>query len=318
MAPRAAPLQGSATRRRSRTTTTCRTASTRSSSGPRWPTRARSSPRAHRRSRRLSTRSSTSSAARSACSPGDRLLDVGCGWGGMVMHAAEHYGVEAIGVTLSAPQAEWAQRAIAERGLGDSAEVRFGDYRDVTETGLRRGVVDRAHRAHRGEEPRLLLQLPVTEGEDRGTAAQPHDHARLEPPEPPRRKVHRPLRLPRRRARGAGDDRLGDARPRLRAAPRGEPARALRDDAARVGRQPRARLERGRRRGRPAQGADLAPLHGVVALRVRPQHDRAAPVPRRAPARRRALGDAAAARLGGRPRPAEPAEESRRARSRSR
>ena len=68
--------------------------------------------------------------------PGMRLLDVGCGWGGMVMHAAEHYGVEAIGVTLSKQQAEWAQRAIAERGLGDRAEVRFCDYRDVTETGF--------------------------------------------------------------------------------------------------------------------------------------------------------------------------------------
>jgi cyclopropane-fatty-acyl-phospholipid synthase len=66
--------------------------------------------------------------------PGERLLDVGCGWGGMVMHAAENYGVEALGVTLSKPQAEWAQRAIAERGLGDRAEVRFLDYRDVTET----------------------------------------------------------------------------------------------------------------------------------------------------------------------------------------
>ena len=68
--------------------------------------------------------------------PGDRLLDVGCGWGGMVMHAAEHYGVDAIGVTLSKAQADWAQSAIAERGLGDRAEVRFGDYRDVTETGF--------------------------------------------------------------------------------------------------------------------------------------------------------------------------------------
>jgi cyclopropane-fatty-acyl-phospholipid synthase len=68
--------------------------------------------------------------------PGDRLLDVGCGWGGMVMHAAEHYGVEALGVTLSEKQAQWAQAAIEERGLGDSAEVRFGDYRDVSETGF--------------------------------------------------------------------------------------------------------------------------------------------------------------------------------------
>lgn len=63
-----------------------------------------------------------------------QLLDVGCGWGGMVMHAAENYGVKAIGVTLSQKQAEWAQKTIAERGLVDRAEVRFMDYRDVPET----------------------------------------------------------------------------------------------------------------------------------------------------------------------------------------
>ncbi|MBO0839911.1 MAG: class I SAM-dependent methyltransferase, partial [Sciscionella sp.] len=67
---------------------------------------------------------------------GMRLLDVGCGWGGMVMHAAEHYGVRALGVTLSRKQAEWAQKAIAERGLTDLAEVRHADYRDVTESGF--------------------------------------------------------------------------------------------------------------------------------------------------------------------------------------
>ena len=67
---------------------------------------------------------------------GMRLLDVGCGWGGMVMHAAEHYGVKALGVTLSRSQAEWAQKAIVERGLQDLAEVRFMDYRDVPESGF--------------------------------------------------------------------------------------------------------------------------------------------------------------------------------------
>jgi len=68
--------------------------------------------------------------------PGMRLLDVGCGWGGMVMHAAKEYGVRALGVTLSKQQAEWAQKAIADRGLSDLAEVRHLDYRDVTETGF--------------------------------------------------------------------------------------------------------------------------------------------------------------------------------------
>jgi cyclopropane-fatty-acyl-phospholipid synthase len=67
---------------------------------------------------------------------GMRLLDVGCGWGGMVMHAARHYGVRAIGVTLSRRQAEWAQKAIAEAGLSELAEVRHQDYRDVSESGF--------------------------------------------------------------------------------------------------------------------------------------------------------------------------------------
>ncbi|HEX5144209.1 MAG TPA: class I SAM-dependent methyltransferase [Mycobacterium sp.] len=64
--------------------------------------------------------------------PGDRLLDVGCGWGGMVRYAARH-GVHALGVTLSAEQAKWAQQAIVDEGLTEFAEVRHGDYRDVAE-----------------------------------------------------------------------------------------------------------------------------------------------------------------------------------------
>ncbi len=68
-----------------------------------------------------------------ALTPGMRLLDVGCGWGGMVMHAAKRYGVSALGVTLSEQQALWAQRAIKEAGLEDLAEVRHLDYREVGE-----------------------------------------------------------------------------------------------------------------------------------------------------------------------------------------
>jgi cyclopropane-fatty-acyl-phospholipid synthase len=66
--------------------------------------------------------------------PGMRLLDVGCGWGGMVMHAAREYGVKALGATLSEQQASWAQQAIERAGLSGLAEVRHLDYRDVTET----------------------------------------------------------------------------------------------------------------------------------------------------------------------------------------
>ena len=64
---------------------------------------------------------------------GQRLLDVGCGWGGMVRHAAREYGVRAPGVTLSSAQAEWANEAIKRDGLEHLAEVRFLDYRDVAE-----------------------------------------------------------------------------------------------------------------------------------------------------------------------------------------
>jgi cyclopropane-fatty-acyl-phospholipid synthase len=69
-----------------------------------------------------------------ALRPGMRLLDVGCGWGGMVRHAAREHGVKALGVTLSEQQAAWAQQAIAREGLSGLAEVRHLDYRDVTET----------------------------------------------------------------------------------------------------------------------------------------------------------------------------------------
>jgi len=65
--------------------------------------------------------------------PGQRLLDLGCGWGGMVRHAAREYGVHAIGVTLSREQAAWASDKIKEEGLDHLAEVRHMDYRHVEE-----------------------------------------------------------------------------------------------------------------------------------------------------------------------------------------
>jgi cyclopropane-fatty-acyl-phospholipid synthase len=68
--------------------------------------------------------------------PGQRLLDIGCGWGGMVRHAAREYGVKALGVTLSYEQAQWAKEAIDREGLGDLAEVRHSDYREVVESGF--------------------------------------------------------------------------------------------------------------------------------------------------------------------------------------
>ncbi|MGC5343782.1 cyclopropane-fatty-acyl-phospholipid synthase [Streptomyces sp. AM 4-1-1] len=66
-----------------------------------------------------------------ALKEGDRLLDVGCGWGSMAMHAAREYGAQVTGVTLSTEQAAYARKRIAEEGLTDRIEIRVQDYRDV-------------------------------------------------------------------------------------------------------------------------------------------------------------------------------------------
>ncbi|HSS50016.1 MAG TPA: cyclopropane-fatty-acyl-phospholipid synthase family protein [Thermoanaerobaculia bacterium] len=63
--------------------------------------------------------------------PGDRLLDIGCGWGGMLRYAAKNYGVRGLGLTLSAEQAEWARQRIQEDGLEDRLEIRLQDYREA-------------------------------------------------------------------------------------------------------------------------------------------------------------------------------------------
>lgn len=63
--------------------------------------------------------------------PGQRLLDVGCGWGSMAIHAAREYGVGVVGVTLSQEQAAYARKRVADEGLTDKVEIRVQDYRDV-------------------------------------------------------------------------------------------------------------------------------------------------------------------------------------------
>jgi cyclopropane-fatty-acyl-phospholipid synthase len=65
--------------------------------------------------------------------PGMRLLDIGCGWGGLILWAAEHYGVDATGITLSDEQFEYASRLIRERGLSERCRVSLTDYRDLDE-----------------------------------------------------------------------------------------------------------------------------------------------------------------------------------------
>jgi cyclopropane-fatty-acyl-phospholipid synthase len=66
-----------------------------------------------------------------ALAEGERVLDVGCGWGSFVIHAAANHGVQAVGITLSPSQAELARRRVAEAGLADRVEIRLADYREL-------------------------------------------------------------------------------------------------------------------------------------------------------------------------------------------
>lgn len=67
--------------------------------------------------------------------PGDRLLDIGCGWGGLIIWAAKNYGVRAVGITISQKQYEYAKRRIRMEGLSDRCKVILRDYRDLRDEG---------------------------------------------------------------------------------------------------------------------------------------------------------------------------------------
>lgn len=65
--------------------------------------------------------------------PGERVLDVGCGWGSFAMHAAQHHGGQVVGVTISQEQAALARERVAEAGLTDQVDIRVQDYREVAD-----------------------------------------------------------------------------------------------------------------------------------------------------------------------------------------
>lgn len=84
--------------------------------------------------------------------PGERLLDIGCGWGALIRHAVEHHGVRALGITLSAAQVEYANAAIAEQGLAGRCSVELRDYRDLPPEPLFDKVVSVGMVEHVGRE----------------------------------------------------------------------------------------------------------------------------------------------------------------------
>jgi cyclopropane-fatty-acyl-phospholipid synthase len=129
--------------------------------------------------------------------PGMRLLDVGCGWGGMVLHAAAEHGVRAVGVTISQRQADLAKKRAADMGLADLVEIRLQDYRDVDDgpydavssIGMFEHVgLERLHEYFRNLHSLLrpegrLLNHAI------GRPAKPGDGRRLPAPHRPRRRT---------------------------------------------------------------------------------------------------------------------------------
>jgi len=92
--------------------------------------------------------------------PGMRLLDIGCGWGSLVHHAAAHYGVKVTGVTLSGQQARYARQRIASAGLDGTAEIRLTDYRDIDDGPYDAiGVIEMGEHVGAAEYPAFAARL---------------------------------------------------------------------------------------------------------------------------------------------------------------
>jgi cyclopropane-fatty-acyl-phospholipid synthase len=83
--------------------------------------------------------------------PGSRLLDIGCGWGALALHAAAHYGATVVGVTLSREQQDFVLARVAERGLTDRVEIRLQDYREVPTVSMGCGDFDAVTSIEMGE-----------------------------------------------------------------------------------------------------------------------------------------------------------------------
>ncbi|HKO26906.1 MAG TPA: cyclopropane-fatty-acyl-phospholipid synthase family protein [Solirubrobacteraceae bacterium] len=94
---------------------------------------------------------------------GERFLDIGCGWGSLVMHAAAHYGARGLGVTLSEPQAELARERVAHAGLTERVEIRVQDYREIRDGPFDKiasvGMYEHVGRAELAHYARAVAQL---------------------------------------------------------------------------------------------------------------------------------------------------------------
>ncbi len=214
--------------------------------------------------------------------PGDRFLDIGCGWGALICHAAEHYGVRATGVTLAEEQAALARERIASRGLEGRVEVVLKDYTQmegefdkISSIGMFEHVGIKNYptyfrTVHRLLRPRgLYLHHTIARRAKRSERA----FARLQTRIPG---AH-PLHLSRRRAR---PPRYVGSKPRafrFRSSRRRSLARALSAHDPLVVGATRGAALRSRGGGRLRENAHVAPLPRGVFARVRTRRGRRQP-----------------------------------------
>ncbi len=128
---------------------------------------------------------------------GERMLDIGCGWGSLLIHAAANYGVRVVGVTLSEAQAAFARKRIVDAGLADRCEVRIQDYREVAD-GPYDKVVSVGMFEHVGSSQLDAYMEQVTSLTVAGRTRTPPRHLSSPQGRGRARHVHPALRLPRR------------------------------------------------------------------------------------------------------------------------
>ena len=213
---------------------------------------------------------------------GGRLLDVGCGWGSMVIHAATHFDVTAVGITISEAQAERARQRVAEAGVADRVEIRLQDYRDIS-----------------GQEFDAISSVGMSEHVGRSNLDRYYGilHGALRPEG--RLLNHAISKVGGTRITRASflgryvfpDGELIDVGESVLSMERAgfevRDVESLREHYVRtlrgLGRQPRGGLGRGRAPRRRRAGAGVAALHGRLGDGVRRQRGRAPPGPRRRP-----------------------------------
>ena len=238
--------------------------------------------------------------------PGMRLLDVGCGWGGMVLHAAAApRRARGRRHALAAPGRLGREARSPRRGSPTSVEIRFQDYRDVDD-GPFDAISSIGMFEHVGlSQLRRVLRRCSTAAAPRRPAAQPRHRRPAEPGAAAPRFQRRTASSTATCSPTASCTRSGSVVSAIqgsgvRGPARREPARALRAHAAGVGAQPRGDWDEAVADVGAGPGARVAPLHGRLGAELRGRPDPGAPGPRR-PVRRRPLGAAAASEVRGPP-----------------